>query len=559
MNKISEGKDFTPLVKIKINSVSNYILFFIFFALVITSFFIINFEIAPSGFEGFKNRLANFFKFENQIDNYPNKSLFVLSFEFLWISIRDVLIGTTLGFIIALITTIFANEKIVKLKVISWFFKIIIPVLRAMPVIFFIYVFSTNFSANLALILVYMWFTWIWSHKYISQYYESISYDGFNYSKYEGKSYFLSFYKNIWYQINNKIISLFLYSFESNMRWSSILGSLGLTGIGELIYKASDDKFESMGIPVLVLTIFMIFLEVIFILINKFILENKSFKFVDFVKQSKTLNIKKQLKKILFITFLVLLIASFVTINWSNQKIYNSTILSDFFKPNWNVINENKNINLPYDIFYLIVQTFLIMFIAFIISIFFVYISAYKIFGKLAYIGIVVSTIARAIPLVLFIYLFSILYANPEANIILILSFYTGLILAKNFGTYINSINDSTLFYLKMCGYSKNKIFFKYCLNRFKFDFRNLALFNWESQFRDLITYGQYGSSMIGVMIEFYFNSSRKEFDKMATFIWISFFINLIAILCFYLINNYHSLNKLKINLGVKKWKLIQV
>ena len=83
MNKISEGKDFTPLVKIKINSVSNYILFFIFFALVITSFFIINFEIAPSGFEGFKNRLANFFKFENQIDNYPNKSLIVLSFEFL--------------------------------------------------------------------------------------------------------------------------------------------------------------------------------------------------------------------------------------------------------------------------------------------------------------------------------------------------------------------------------------------------------------------------------------------------------------------------------------------
>ncbi len=55
----------------------------------------------------------------------------------------------------------------------------------------------------------------------------------------QGNSKTKAFFKEIYPRVKNRIIALFIFSFESNMRWASILGALTLPGIGKLIYYAS--------------------------------------------------------------------------------------------------------------------------------------------------------------------------------------------------------------------------------------------------------------------------------------------------------------------------------
>ncbi len=522
-------------------------------AILISFFLLLDFELSPNGILVFKDRINKIFSFKNSISDYPNTSLWTLSYEYLFISIKDAIVGTAIGFLIALITSFFQNNNLIKNRWLTSSFKIIIPILRALPVIFFIYIFSYTFLKDLGLILIYMWFTWLWSHKYLSEYYQNINYSIFEKLKLQGNGVFIAYIKGVWFQMSNKIISLFLFSFESNMRWSSILGVFGLPGIGELIYKASNNEYESMGIPILTLMVFMIFLEMMIYLINKFLLTKKTVKTPDSVRGF--INRKDYYliaKIILFASFFSLLIYSLFSINWSESIYLQNSILETLFNPDWNVFNEINNFNIFYELFYLFGQTIIIMFFSFVVSMLLIYSSSYKIFGNIGYIGILINTILRAIPIIAIIFIFNPLFSNPSSAICLILGFETGLVISKTMLSSVNDISNEKLMYFKMIGYSKNKIFIKYTLYKILNDYLNIFLFSWESQFRDLITFGKYGSSIIGMYIDIYFNGSKKEFNKMASFIWVSFAINILVILIIF-ITKETFINKRKLFSEIKE------
>lgn len=538
MNKFILCKEDDFFNNLKKRKIKNVFIFIFLFAILILSLIFLQANLLPLGGNIFLDRLTELFKFSNKISDYPNYNLWILSLDFLWLSIRTALIGTSIGFILGLFTSYFQNEKLFHIKPINYFVKIFIPTLRALPTIFFIFYFSYSFSSQISLILVYSWFSWIWIHKYISEYYLGVNYQIYWNMVYEGKNHFHLFKNAIWPQIKNKIIALFLYSFEANIRWSSILGVLGLSGIGELIYKASNNEYESMGIPVVVLMLFVIFLEIFNILVKKLILPNKNNGFlINGQIEIKKFNFKKTIKFLIFFLFLSLLIYALASIDFSGSMYYENSIIQNFFAPNWNSLI-NDNFNIWFDIYILFLQAFLIIFIAVAISFLFIYLTFYKLFGAIAYLGVLFLGFLRAIPFSLFLFFINPLFDNPVYSIVLILGFTTGLTLAKNCLETLNKIEKTTIEHFQILGFSKNKIFIRYAIYFLAKDFFNFSLFNLEDQFRNLITYGKFGSSSIGFYIDFYFNGSKKEFDNMASFVWVSFFINCFVIFAIYLLKN---------------------
>lgn len=576
--------------KRKLSYLTKTIIFLIIMVIVIVSFWLVGFRLSPNGAMIFSRRINQIFTFSNSLKDYPNFNLIDLSLEYLWISIKGVIIGTSLGFIVAFVTSTLSNCYLIKSSIISNLIKVIIVVLRAFPTIVFIYFFTSVFSKDLALVLVLFWFSWIWTHKYMIEIYNNLNYYPFHNLIIQGNSKFYSYLKTIIPQINNKFIGLFLYSFDSNMRWSSVLGTLGLSGIGELIEKASD-QFESMGIPVLTIMIFMILLEIFVFIVNRYLLVHQSSNFSittkDFIynkewkklfsysyvnKNKKELsnyfNLKTYLKIALFLLFFILLIFSLTTLDWKTSSVYENNFFRNIFNPDWTVIN-SKNINIGLDILKMIGQSFVILTIALVLSLIFLFISCFKLFKYYSLFGITLSTIIRAIPMIALFFLLNPLFINSGSTICIVLAIASSTIINKNITESINKLDSKTINSFIMQGFNKFTIFIKYVLPSVKRDFVTLFCFEWEGYFRDLITYGKYGVSLIGSNINAYFNGSKKQVDKMATFVWVSFFIVLSITFITYLIRYFfvesRNLSKdlvsLKLNLFlkfqiVKKWIL---
>lgn len=511
------------------------IFYLLFFLIIIFCFYYVGFNISNLGLTLFLSRIKRFFLFKNYISYYPNQSLIFLSFSFLWVSIKTAIIGTFIGFFLSLITAFIFNKNFIKSHFLNKFVTFFIYLLRCLPIILSIHYFTSTYSKEISLILLYFWFSWIWCHKYLNEYILNLDFKNYNLLIYQGNSRFVSFIKSLLPQLKNKIISLFLYSFEANIRWSSILGVLGLIGIGELIFLAKNNRFESMGIPVLILTLFLIFLEFFIYLINKYILSTQTFKKINYTKFTNINLFKKSVILILFFLFIILILYSFFSIDWYSSLVYKNDFLKQIFLPNWKIINEQKDLFLFNDIILLISQTIVIMFISFIFSIFILFISCYKLFKHYAIFGIVFSAILRAFPFFAIFFLINPIFISPISTICLILGFSSGLIIAKNLNESINKIDDKKIYLLRLQSYSKLTIFFKLIFFEIKNEYLNIFLFTWESQFKDLITFGQYSTSTIGIYINTYVNGLNKNINNMAVFIWISFFINIFFTSIFYL------------------------
>lgn len=529
--------------KKKLSWLSKLIIYLILLSLIITSFVIVKFQIAPLGLEVVLQRISEAFSFSNHLSDYPNYSLIDLSIQYLWISIKGVIIGTSIGFVLAFITSTLSNQYLIKSNIVANLLNVFIVLLRALPTIIFIYIFTNSYSKNIALIMVLGWFSWIWLHKYMREFYLTLNYYPYQVYLNQGNSILNSFLKTIVPQINNKFTSLFLYSLDSNVRWSSILGTLGLAGIGELILKASNYQFESMGIPVVTIMVFMIFLETIIYLLNRFLFVHKSFLF------NKDLNAfvnkkdyKSIIKIILFLSFIILLIVSISTTDWKTYS-QNTNIFEQLFYPNWQIINTKEDLNLAYDIFFLFTQTIVIMTLALVISLLLIFISCYKLFKSYSLVGIFISTIIRATPMIAIFFIINPLFTSPSSSICIIFGISTATIMSKNVSETINKLDDKIINHFVAMGYSKIKIFFKYILPSVKNNYFSLFTFEWENQFRDLITYGTYGVSAIGSYISLYFEK-LKRFNDMATFVWIAFFIILFVIFINFLIKRFILDNK---------------
>ncbi|KUH47279.1 ABC transporter permease subunit [Mycoplasmopsis meleagridis] len=534
----------------------------IFILITTISLLNLGLNINEFGLNVFKNNLVNIFKFSEKssyILGNENSNLWILSINYLWITIKYTLVGSFLGFIIALITSYITSKNNLK-NFLRIPFSIIITFLRSIPELVFITIFTNSFNSYLVIVLVFFWFSWLWLHKYYLEMFNSLNYKEIYLLKKLGNNNFKIFFNYIWPRISNRIIAQFLYSFESNIRWSSILATLGLGGIGTLIYYGSYSSFRlsELGIPFVILFIFIVFLELFNFIFLNFILRNKS-AFYTQKRYSNSVNKTKYIcswkfyfNLLLLLMPLILTIYILITIDYTSLNLYSSkNIFVSFFNPDWSVFNVlSKDINL--NPFLQILQTILfstfISLLSLILTITFLPLFSRLLFNKYYVLfNKIMITFLRIIPVIIFFFILNTLFFSPLTLLLLILTFHQITVLTKLFSEMIDKFNKNDYHNLKIQGYSKSKIYFLFLIPSIKHELISIFIFYLEINFRNLLTYSIYSQNelVLGSKISYFLNEKFLDLNKAFSYVWISTFTIISINLIKYLINN--KLNKVKL------------
>ncbi|ENY68931.1 Alkylphosphonate ABC transporter, permease protein [Mycoplasmopsis bovigenitalium 51080] len=499
--------------------------------------------------ENIKNvarKFQNLFIFSNKSTRLTNSltneytNLFLDTIKSLWITIKVAIAGTFIGFIFALITAYGSFSKHNN-KYFSFFLGVLMLVLRAFPELVFINVITKVFRNELSLLAVYIWFTWLWLHKYYLDMLNSFDLEPYYIAINQGQSKHRAFINEVIPRIKNRLIALFLYSFESNIRWASLLSALSLPGIGILInYAAKTTNFYSqLGIPMTLLILFVLLLELSNYLIKKYLLEtssrqikfNSKYKFEIYTKLAKTINIRKIFNNLLILFFAIMSIFTLATTKiWLFDLSATKTFIKVLFKPDFshfNFRNLDPRLNPVLLVWNSLQFTIAALSICIIFTMIFLRIQPLNINRKpVSIISKSIIIICRQIPSVVLIYLFLPMFANPITIVILVIGFHEMYSKSKHLTQAIESLDSEVINNLKIAGYTNNQIFWKYVLPSIKYDFISLSMFYFELIFRNSITYSVFatGELHIGQAIETHLDLRVYEPAKAMSYIWIATF-----------------------------------
>ncbi|WP_049757056.1 ABC transporter permease subunit [Mycoplasma crocodyli] len=519
--------------KKQLRSFWKYIFLFLTIVLIITFFAFLDYSFADKfGFKLFAKNLKKLFSFDSESTYLLGKTNnWSLSFKYLFITIKTTLSGTFIGFLLALLTSFFSSKYSVN-KYFSIIVKSIILFLRSIPELVFINLFMIGFYPEMAMVMVFMWFSWLWLHKYFIDAIDSFNIKDYYDSIKQGDIKIISFYNHIFKRLFSRFASLFIYSFESNIRWGSIISILGLSGIGILINfsGSSDQYFSQISIPLLILFIFIIMLEILNFILKKYLFDDvsKINKETDF----KKLVSKKDVKKILKITlFIILIISSIVVVSTINISRTSIQQTKDFFKSvfnvDWSVIKLNNS--LDYNPFLQIYQALKFSLYSLIIMIIFsfyiLYMSLYKLKGiRTSFIFKFINTLIRVIPSVMLIYIFNPILNSKITLLIFVLSLHSSSSFTKRLYETIDTLDFAFIENLKIQNISNFKIYKSYLIPSIKKELILLLVLYFELGFRNAITYSAFSSGelRIGSFINQNMNQIKYQPNRAMAYIWIS-------------------------------------
>ncbi|WKX02669.1 hypothetical protein [Candidatus Mycoplasma mahonii] len=464
------------------------------------------------GLHLFKINLKKLFLFENHDPNFPSNTILSNSLKYLWITIRITLCGTTLGYILAFFTS-FLSSKIMN-KFVAIFNRIIILFIRSFPLIIFVLATQKGFEKEFAAFLIIFWFTWIWSNRYLSDIIENLDFNGYEAWIKKGYSKPYSFNKQVLSRAKNKYIAIFLYSLESNLRWTTMLATVGVIGIGFFISDNIKNHFEFIGIPLLLLFGILIIFEIINTLLNKYLLVVKS-------KDNEAFNFKKMINYVLILILIFITIYQLAIINYENLFFGNFFSffgnLKSIDKNMWNTSNPDKNSWLL--ILQLIYQTIAALTIAIIYAIIASLFSSEKRNKFYVWMPIkFVNNFIKIIPLLVLVYLFNSLFFNPIGLGVVFIGVHTGTTLSNQLTGSINNIDDKIVYEYQKTGFSKLQIIKKLILPTIIKDIKNLSLLRAEGILRNMIILGTIGLSLIGAEISIF--QDRSKISEFSSHIW---------------------------------------
>ncbi|RMX35715.1 ABC transporter permease [Mycoplasmopsis fermentans] len=502
-----------------------------------------------------KNDLQRLFTFNNINSSYPANNLWILSLSFLWSTIQYTALGSLLGFLLALVTSYLASWNLHKNKILPIISKIIITLLRTLPIFFFVFLFTSSFDRLLSASLILTWFTWLWLHKYLCELWENSKVNFYWNSILLGQNKFASFINNVSYRNKNKVIVLFLYSFESNIRWSSVLSTLGLFGIGELINNPlKSGNYSVIAIPLLYLALILLILEIYSLIINHLIFNPLK---LEINNKTKCL---ARVKLYLIISFSLIFLTSVITL--INIK-YQFNL--DIFKSRWSELTYKANYSIlkseSYSIFKELLITIKItiasIFLAFIFSIFASFFANDKTNNKFVkIISKMLLAFFRTIPITLFFYLSINLYYSREVILILALSFTTMRSMSKFYTESINNIDQKLIDNYLLLNKNKITLYFEFILPRVIKDFYSYAAFRFELIFRNIINYGAFAAVGLGDRLNYYQN--KNEWQKVGALILI-FWLCLISIELITTLIKYRKNIIVWLKFKIKKPKLVRL
>ncbi|UUM24790.1 ABC transporter permease subunit [Mycoplasma sp. 3686d] len=390
-----------------------------------------------------------------------------------------------------------------------------------------------------------------------------------------GNSKFNSFFREIYPRINNKIIGLLLYSFESNIRWASLLSNFGLVGIGILTDYATKNggsNIDQLGIPLLILISFILFLELIDFLFKNYVLKHVPFKKLSKNKITKffQINWQKLLKSTLLIFLIIYSIYVFSSLSYSvfkNNSFYN--FVNNFFKPYFGVFsNDASSNNQPlikqaFQIWKHTIFSLVFLFILVIITLTFLIEKQNKkttiIFAKLWLI------ILRTFPSIIVFFVFSPIFNSKVTLILVILAFHNSGSILKQLSDSVNKIDHSKFKNLKLIGWSKFKIYKHYILPYLKRDLITLFTIYAEIMFRSVVLYSSLSTDdfYLGGRLFIYLGERTTNYNKAFAYMWLIMFnIFILNIISNIILNfdklkyNISSINRFIIN---KQYKNIRI
>ncbi|QJR44387.1 ABC transporter permease subunit [Mycoplasma miroungirhinis] len=475
------------------------------------------------------------------------QNLLLRSLNILWFTIKYTITGTFIGFILAILTSFLTNRNFTN-KIWSFFSRNLILFLRCIPELLFITLFTSIYRAEFSLILIFIWFTWLWLHKYYIEALESIDKKPFYISINQGNSKIKSFYKEILPRLMNRFISLFIYSFESNMRWGSILSTLGAPGIGVLINYASKSsaRFQELGIPLTILLVFIVCLEILNVILNKYLFQTstKNIKTLDINKLSKTINTRFWIKLIIVV---ILGIFSIYTIAVTDKSYILSSSSIEFFKallyPDWQHFQwSSSDIKVNPLLQILQIITFAISTITVTVILAIIIVPFCAMFTNKFHSSIIfraLNSFNRLIPAIVLIYLFGALVSNVSkiTLIIFVLGFHEASGFIKQISETVDNIDDWKIKNLQQMGNSKLRIYFKFILPNIKYDFISLTIFYFEMSIRNAITYSVFTTTQnelyLGHGLSDSLNEKSLHVNVASVYFWCStltiFLLNIIS------------------------------
>ena len=519
-NWVSTNKNYK-----KLNPWIKWTISIIVFVIIVLSFVSVGFKIAPSGSNLFFENLKLFFTFSDKSKYFPEQSLWNVSLVYLLLTIKQTLLGTIVGFVLALITS-YLSFKLFTNKFSSLVISIIVNVFRFLPILMVIYYIQLSYTKELGLFIVLLWFTWLWVHKYLIEIYRNIDYSLYFQRIIEGDNKFISFFKTVFHQVNTRVASLFLYSFESNVRWSTILGTLGLTGIGQLIQQGTED-FSTMGIPVLMISVFLVFLEILIFIFKKVFIEEK----IPFVKkdfnENRYLKYRK-FKKVFSIVLIVVLISfvvyAFVSSDFNSLKNDSGKVfIEQVFAPDWSIL-KSSSLTIPIwqQIVNLLGQIIVVLTISIIVLLLTLFLGNKFLFKKTYFLIHILNSIVRAIPPIAILFLVDSIYFDTSSALTIALAISLLTTLFKIINEKNEKIDSYSIQIMFLSGYSRCMIFKNYVLYKIRNDIVTVGIFEFENTFRNLIIYGSYsGATEISSQLDYLFK--RSLYDKMGAFFWLIF------------------------------------
>lgn len=475
----------------------------------------------------FQENFKQIFAFA-QNPKYPSFNLWKLSWILILKTLQYTIAGTFFGFLLAFWTAYFSSTLHSKIFALPW--KITLAIFKALPILFFFFAIESAFQKDLAATIIIFWFSWLWVHKYILDIINSTTLTAYYIAIKKGNSKFSAFWKEIIPRINNKMFGLFLYSLESNITWTTLLSSVGLIGIGQLIYQTYIDPtvgLKSLATPLLSLLIVILFFEILIFCFNFFILKQKSKKTL----KNPDITFKK-ITKICFGLFLIILVFQFfLTLEWNFSQFQNIIpYLKQMFQPSWYLFSKNNFDENPLlMLLSLLQQSFLtIIFITVFGLLQGIFFNEKINHPILSWTMKIFTTSIRVVPSIVFIFLFAPIVSSPHYLLIcFIIAFNSSTIVAKQTSEAINRINFSTYDFLVKTGWNKYKIIKDFVFPSIQKEFWSIVWFRYENCLRSLVFLGLYGGTIIGTKIKIYTDISSPSYNinSFAAIIWTLFFL----------------------------------
>lgn len=540
---------------------SRIILFSIFIILFIISFYSIFSKINNNGWKIFQKNLSNLFSFSN-IHPYYNDSIFALSFKFLWITIKYTLAGTFFGTIFAFFTAIFSSQFIKNklIKILIWW---VIIILKSFPIIFVIDPMRLIFAPKLAAFLIIFWFSWIWLHRYFHSFLNSLDLTSYKKAVMRGQNWFISFKNEVFPFVVNKFFGLFLFSFEANIRWTTIISATGVIGIGILINDGIQNSalgWKIIGIPLLILLFFTIIFDFLIIFFNKFILHKKS---VDIRQKNSFIlwikvNYDRILKAFFIIFLLILIIISLTDIeNWSVNTYQVKRFFNSLFVFDWEVFLLGKLDNPLYMIWHFFCQIIVCLTIIAFISIFFAIMANEKLNNLPKWLIFkFFLNLFRIIPSIIIFYLFVSFTVRPILWVTCLVGFKNGITMAKKLNETLNSLDWEKYQLLRLKKWSKKKAIIHYIFPSISQEYFKYLTIEIANSAHDLLLYGIFGGSMLGLKISTLSQTGISgDRGGFFTYSWIAWFLILIIEVTLALIEKNYFKNFLYLN--SKFWNIL--